>query len=107
MRSDYLAALAESKSLKELLETRHCDVTSLEQQLARVKDTLKSTLAELDERVTKSELRAARLRCEQLEAQAAKTAAENAKALDEVNDRLRESLVANDKLMKTMQVASR
>jgi chromosome segregation ATPase len=102
-RTDYNAVIAESKALKEKIEAKEGDIASLEQQLARVKENLKGAMVAMDEKVSKTELHAAKLRCEQLEAQAARTGAEHAKALDEVNDRLRESLLANDKLMKTMQ----
>ncbi len=101
-RADYLTAMAEAKTAREDADSRASDIAALEQQVRRAKDQLKSALGDM---VPRSDLQAAKARCELLEAQAAKIAGEHSKELEEVNERLRELHSANEKLHKTMQVA--
>ncbi len=100
-RADYLAAAAETKVAREDVDSKASDIAALEQQVLRAKDQLKSALGDM---VPRSELQAAKARCEHLEAQAARAAEEHSKRLDEVDGRLRELQAANEKLNKTVQV---
>jgi chromosome segregation ATPase len=100
-RADYLAATADAKAAREDVDSKASDIAALEQQVCRAKGQLESALGDL---VPRSELQAAEGRCELLEARAARTTGEHRKELEEVNDRLREQLAANEKLSKTLQV---
>ena len=100
-RPDYLNAMAEAKTAREDVDSKTSEISTLEQQVRRAKDQLKSALGDM---VQRSELQAAKAKCELLDAHAAKIAGEHSKELDEVNDRLRELHSTNEKLHKTLQV---
>jgi hypothetical protein len=101
-RADHLAALSLAKAVKDDVDSKASIIVIMEQQLSRVQDQLKSALADL---VPRSEFTAARSKCKFLEALAIKAAADHSKAVHEINERLMESLAANDDLLKSMQVA--
>jgi hypothetical protein len=100
-RADLVAAVCHANVVMDDVDSKASVIIAMELQLSRIQDQLNSALTEL---VPRSDLTAAKSRCEILQALAAKAAAEHGKALGEVNDRLTESLAAHDELLKSMQV---
>ena len=83
------------------------EAASLEQQLSRAKEQLKSALAAMSDMVSRAELFAARARCEDAEAIAKANSDQQQAALQDLNGRLAAMQKKNEQLIDSIQVDSK